>query len=64
MSDYTHHPLEYDRYFHIYNRGINGTKLFRNTANCELFLKKYTDYINPVAETFAWALIVNHFHFW
>jgi putative transposase len=62
MSDYTHHPLEYDRYFHIYNRGINGTKLFRNTANCELFLKKYTDYINPVAETFAWALIVNHFH--
>ncbi len=62
MSDYTHHPLEYDRYFHIYNRGINGTKLFKSSANFESFLKKYADYINPVAETFAWTLIVNHFH--
>ena len=62
MSDYTHHPLEYDRYFHIYNRGINGTTLFINNENCEFFLEKYKYYIEPVAETFAWALMSNHFH--
>jgi len=62
MSDYTHHPLESDRYFHIYNRGINGAKLFKNDEDCEFFLQKYREYIEPVAETFAWCLIVNHFH--
>ena len=62
MSDYTHHPLEFDRYFHIYNRGINGTKLFNSNQNNEFFMQRYKHYIEPVAETFAWCLMVNHFH--
>ncbi len=55
-------PLEYDSYFHIYNRGINGNKLFWENGNYEHFLHLYEKYINPVAETFAWVLMGNHFH--
>jgi REP element-mobilizing transposase RayT len=55
-------PLEYDTYYHIYNRGINGETLFREPANFEHFLRLYEAYITPVAETFSWVLMKNHFH--
>ncbi|MEI7726803.1 MAG: hypothetical protein WCK09_16960 [Bacteroidota bacterium] len=53
-------PLEYDRYYHIYNRGNNGENLFIEPSNYEHFLRLYSEYITPVAETFAWVLIKNH----
>ncbi|MEO4006687.1 hypothetical protein [Flavobacterium sp. CAU 1735] len=56
-------PLEHSKYYHIYNRGINSCTLFRKYENYEYFLKLYADYINPIAETFAWCLMPNHFHF-
>jgi len=56
-------PLEYDSYFHIYNRGINSTILFKDSKDYELFLNKYFEYISPVADTLAWCLMKNHFHF-
>ncbi len=56
-------PLEHSKYYHIYNRGINSCTLFRKYENYEYFLKLYADYINPIAETFAWCLMQNHFHF-
>jgi putative transposase len=62
MANYTLQPLEHDRYFHIYNRGINSTELFKNPQDYEFFLKRYVEYIEPVAETFAWCLMGNHFH--
>lgn len=55
-------PLEYNRYYHIYNRGINSEILFREKANYEHFLRLYTEHIMPIAETFAWVLMKNHFH--
>ena len=58
----TFQPLEYDSYCHIYNRGINSCDLFDNEQNYELFLRKYFEYIESVAETFAWCLMKNHFH--
>lgn len=62
MSSYYHQPLEYDRYFHIYNRSLNCEKIFQDQQNCQLFLDRFKEYIEPVAETFAWCLIINHFH--
>jgi putative transposase len=56
-------PLEHDRYYHIYNRGINSGAIFRENANYEHFLRLYAQHITPVADTFAWALMKNHFHF-
>ncbi|MDD4383983.1 MAG: hypothetical protein PHD06_02260 [Bacteroidales bacterium] len=49
-------------YFHIYNKGVNGINLFYNSGNYEYFLRLYEQHINPVADTFAWCLLGNHFH--
>ncbi len=56
-------PIEYGRYYHIYNRGINGTDLFMTNDNYSWFMKLYFKYINPIADTYAWCLMKNHFHF-
>ncbi len=55
-------PLEYGKFYHIYNRGINGCNLFRENENYEYFLGLYDKYISPIADTYAWVLMRNHFH--
>ena len=55
--------IEFGKYYHIYNRGINSSKLFMENANYKHFLSLYEKYINPIADTFAWCLMNNHFHF-
>jgi len=55
-------PLAYDAYYHIYNRGINGENLFCEDANYKYFLQLYFKYTEPIAETYAWCLMKNHFH--
>ena len=55
-------PLENGKYYHIYNRGNNGIDLFYETENYNHFLRLYEKYIDPIAETFAWCLMRNHFH--
>lgn len=55
-------PLEPGNFYHIYNRGINGCAIFHETTNYEHFLRLYDKYITPVADTYAWALLGNHFH--
>jgi len=54
--------LEYGKYFHIYNRGNNRENLFYEERNYDYFLKQYMKHIVPVAETFAYCLMKNHFH--
>ncbi|MFZ4398730.1 MAG: transposase [Bacteroidales bacterium] len=55
--------IDYGQYYHIYNRGINSCDLFKDAENYEYFLKLYDKYIIPVADTYAWVLMPNHFHF-
>ncbi|MDP3912187.1 MAG: hypothetical protein Q8R96_00410 [Bacteroidota bacterium] len=55
-------PLTYGNYFHIYNHGVGERYLFRKPENYEYFLSLYDEYISPVAETYAWCLMPNHFH--
>jgi putative transposase len=55
-------PLSYGCFYHIYNRGVDGCDLFRENDNYEHFLGLYDRYISPVAETYAWVLMKNHFH--
>ena len=55
-------PLLYDTYYHIFNRGVNRENIFIDERNYKYFLKLYTQYIEPVAETFAYCLLRNHFH--
>jgi putative transposase len=54
--------IEHGKYYHIFNRGINGEDLFLNNDNYTHFLQLYEKYIEEIADTFAWCLMKNHFH--
>lgn len=54
--------LQENYYYHIYNRGNNGTKLFRMHKDYLNFLKKYSHYCFFVLDTYAFCLLSNHFH--
>ncbi|KOH44027.1 hypothetical protein [Sunxiuqinia dokdonensis] len=55
-------PLTYGRYYHIYSHGVGNRDLFRETDNYDYFLDLYDKHISPIAETYAWVLMKNHFH--
>ena len=55
--------LQYGQTYHIYNRGNNGENLFRNEENYRYFLRLYLKHFHPIAETYAYCLLPNHFHF-
>ena len=62
MQDYKV-KLEPEQYYHIYNRANGNEKLFLNDGNYYFFLKRYQHYILPIADTYAYCLMPNHFHF-
>ena len=55
--------LEKDKVYHIYNRGINSETIFNSVENKQYFLKLYSIYLENKADTFAYCLMDNHFHF-
>jgi len=55
-------PLRPGCYYHIYNRGNNRENLFVEERNYVYFRRLYVKYIEPIAETFAYCLLRNHFH--
>jgi putative transposase len=55
-------PLVPGRYYHVYNRGNNGENIFIEERNYTYFLKLYAQYLSPVADTYAYCLLRNHFH--
>ena len=56
-------PLLFGQYYHIYNRGNNRENLFVEKRNYPYFLQQYAKHIQPVALTYAYSLLPNHFHF-
>ena len=54
--------FETSNLYHIYNRGNNGIDIFFENENYNHFLRLYAKYIEPIAETYAWCLLKNHFH--
>ncbi len=55
-------PLIPGKYYHIYNRGNNRDNLFIHEKNYYYFMKLYGQHIEPVAQTYAYCLLRNHFH--
>ncbi len=49
-------------YYHIYNRGNNRENLFIQQRDYIRFIDLYARHIEPVAQTFAYCLMRNHFH--
>ena len=56
-------PLEAGNFYHIFNHAVGSEKLFKNDENYIYFLKKFNEYISPIASTYSYVLIPNHFHF-
>lgn len=56
-------PLALGTYYHIYSRGNNRENIFQERRNYYYFMKLYAKYLVPVAVTFAYSLLRNHFHF-
>lgn len=56
-------PLQASAFYHIYNRGVNGEDLFKEKKNYDFFLGRYVRFVSPVADTYAYCLLKNHFHF-
>ena len=56
-------PLEHGNFYHIFNHAVGSEKLFKNDENYIYFLKKFKEYISPIASIFSYVLIPNHFHF-
>lgn len=62
MKLYSPIQLEKGKYYHIYNRGNNGIDIYYDNESYYHFLRLYEKYISPIAATFAWCLLKNHFH--
>lgn len=55
-------PLVAGQLFHIYSRGNNRENLFYRVGDYDLFHALMWEYVSPVAEILAYALLPNHFH--
>ncbi|HLO57766.1 MAG TPA: hypothetical protein VK179_03435 [Bacteroidales bacterium] len=55
--------LEPDKYYHVFNHTIGDEKLFRSDNDYSEFIVRYIQHVIPVAETIAYCLMSNHFHF-
>jgi putative transposase len=55
-------PLQPDTCYHIFNHANGFENVFRTEENFRYFLEKYRLYISPIAETYAYCLMPNHFH--
>lgn len=54
--------LQPDTSYHIFNHANGFENVFREAENYRYFLEKYQLYISPIAETYAYCLMPNHFH--
>lgn len=55
-------PLLPDTVYHIYNHANGNENLFRSDENYYYFLRKYSEYMYPLLDTYAYCLMPNHFH--
>jgi hypothetical protein len=55
-------PLTYGTFYHIYDRGNNRENIFPQERNFAYFLELWWKHISPIAETWAYCLLRNHFH--
>lgn len=55
-------PLAYGNFYHIYNRGNNHENIFLQERNYAYFLDLWWKHVSPITETWAYCLLMNHFH--
>ncbi len=55
--------MQTEKLYHIYNHANGAENLFREAENYRYFLKQWKKHIQPIADTLAYCLMPNHFHF-
>ena len=55
-------PLTHGNFYHIYNRGNNSENIFIQERNYAYFMELWWKHISPIAETWGYCLLRNHFH--
>lgn len=55
-------PFESGCVYHVWSHANGIENIFREEKNYLFFLKKYSQYLNPYVETYAYCLMPNHFH--
>jgi putative transposase len=56
------HPFFPDTVYHVVHHGNGNDNIFLKHENYIHFLNKYRQYISPIADTYAYCLMPNHFH--
>jgi REP element-mobilizing transposase RayT len=59
----TNVPMLPEGCYHLYHHANGFENLFVSFDNYNFFLKQYRKYIEPIADTYAYCLMPNHFHF-
>ena len=53
-----------EHYYHVYNRGVDGSMIFFKEKNWNFFLRRWRKYCFPeFVETIAYCLMPTHYHF-
>ncbi len=55
-------PFYPNQVYHVVHHGNAFDNVFYTEDNYAFFLQKYKQYISPIAQTFAYCLMPNHFH--
>lgn len=55
-------PFKPNSFYHMLNHAPGDEALFREEKNFYYFLKLYNKYIPPIADTYGFCLMPNHFH--
>lgn len=55
-------PLQHGVTYHILARGNNRENIFIGADNYRYFMDKYVEHVVPMADTYAYCLLKNHFH--
>jgi len=50
------------QFYHVYNRGNNRERIFKEEKNYVYFLKRFQDYLSEWVDVYAYCLMPNHFH--
>lgn len=54
--------LEPGKYYHLFNRGVNRTLIFQETADYDKFLELVALHIGAIGHTYSYALMRDHWH--
>jgi REP element-mobilizing transposase RayT len=58
----TQPKLQFENLYHIFNRGVDRRNIFSDQQHYLTFFELYARHVHPVADTYAYCLLPNHFH--